>query len=340
MTQITTVSAPPNTTGNYYFLKGRFKSSAINLYGIFLVVFNPQKMMETHNAVVSTFSNLFDFEPHLEWTVFEDKITEFRWKGNCNTNMTSAIINIFETINKDPRLRDEMYGMISSYNYSQMEVTLFDHFNRIIRDKNAILETSIQEASLEEVTKIRESRTKTHEDKTQKPEAAPAYDFEVEEGSTVIPTSLVLSPVRGKLLYELKIGDKIMLRFNPKSEIGNFYNEYFNLKTPEGKIKAVPGEVIDIKSDAKTLPVNILTRIDERIYGVATEEERHVRVCTYDPKVDGIFKMPGKKIAAPPTTARAATPTPEKKYSSMTYFLLGFIAFVLMLLLFLIYIVL
>jgi hypothetical protein len=339
MTQITTVSAPPITTGNYYFLKGRFKSSAINLYGIFLVVFNPQKIMESHNAVVSTFSNLFDLEPHIEWAVFEDKITEVRWKGNCNANMTSAIISIFETINKEPRLRDEMYGMISSYNYSQIEVHLFDQLNRIVRDKNTVLETSIQEASHEEVTQIRETRAKkTQEDKAPKHEAAPSYDFEVEEGSTVIPSSLVLSPVRGKLLYELKIGDKIMLRLNPKSEIGNFYNEYFNLKTPEGKLKTIPGEVIDIKSDSKSLPVNILTRIDERIYGVATEEERHVRVCTYDPKVDGVFKTPGKTIVAQSTTARTAAP--EKKYSSMTYFMLGFIAFVLMLLLFLIYMVL
>jgi hypothetical protein len=208
-----------------------------------------------------------------------------------------------------------------------------------VRDKNTVLETSIQEASLEEVTQIRETRAKkTQEDKAPKHEAVPSYDFEVEEGSTVIPSSLVLSPVRGKLLYELKIGDKIMLRLNPKSEIGNFYNEYFNLKTPEGKLKTIPGEVIDIKSDSKSLPVNILTRIDERIYGVATEEERHVRVCTYDPKVDGVFKTPGKNIIAQTTTARAAAP--EKKYSSMTYFMLGFIAFVLMLLLFLIYMVL
>jgi hypothetical protein len=338
MTQITTVSAPPITDGNYFFLKGRFKTSAINLYGIFLVVYNPQRIMETHNAVISTFSNLFDYEPHLEWTVFEDKITEFRWKGNCNTNMTTAIINIFETINKEPRLRDELYGMISTYNYSTMDILLFDHFNRIVRDKNAVLETSIQEATLEEVTQVRESRAKKpHEEKTPKSESAPVHDFEVEEGSTVIPTSLVLSPVRGKLLYELKIGDKIMLRFNQKSEIGNFYNDYFNLKTPDGKLKSVPGEVIDIKSDSKSLPVNILTRIDEQIYGVATEEERHVRVCIYDPKVDGIFKTPGKNIASQTTAAKI---TPEKKYSSMTYIMIGFIAFFLMLLLLLLYIVL
>jgi len=187
MTQITTVSAPSITSGNYYFLKGRFKSSAINLYGIFLVVFNPQKIMESHNAVVSTFSNLFDFEPHIEWAVFEDKITEIRWKGNCNANMTTAIINIFETINKEPRLRDEMYGMISSYNYSQIEVLLFDQFNRIIRDKNTLLETSIQEATLEDVTQMRETRAKkVHDDKAPKQETAPSYDFEVEEGSKYV----------------------------------------------------------------------------------------------------------------------------------------------------------
>ncbi|HEY1406187.1 MAG TPA: hypothetical protein VF857_06220, partial [Spirochaetota bacterium] len=122
MAQVTTVSTPPITTGGFYFLKGRIKASSVNLYGLFLIIFNPQKGVEAFHAVLSTFSNIYDLEPHNEWQSFEEKITDIRWKGNCNMNMTSALISVFETINKDIQLRDEIYRLVSSYNYSQLEV--------------------------------------------------------------------------------------------------------------------------------------------------------------------------------------------------------------------------
>jgi hypothetical protein len=341
MTQVTTVSSPPITTGRFYFLKGRFKASNTNLYGLFLVIFNPQKGIEAYHAVVSTFSSIYDLEPHIEWHVFEEKITEIRWKGNCNASITTAIINIFDTINKDPRSRDEMYAMVSSYNYTQLEIVILDLINRIIRDKSTLLETGIQEGTPEEVLAIREDHRKKQEQKSAASAPAPAsHTFKVEEGSTVIPVSMVLSPVRGKLLYELKIGDMIMLRFNTKTETGNYYTELYKLRTPEDKIKPIPGEVIDIKSDSKSLPVNILARIDNHFYGVATEEERHVRVHIYDPKLDGTYKSPIKasQPAASANTANRQSGAAHK-HSSMTYLMMGVIAFLLMILLLILYIV-
>jgi hypothetical protein len=342
MEQAVSVPSDGITTGNYVFLKGRFKSVSTNIYGLFLVVFNPQKQMESFNACASSFSNNYDMEPHLGWDLYEEKITENRWKGNCNPSMTNAIIGIFESINKEARLRGEFYTMISSYNYTQIETVLFDAFKRIIRDHGTVIETGIQESTLEEVVALREKRSKN-----QKPEAAPAkpeaaenHDFEVEEGASVVPVSMMLSPVRGKLLYELKIGDRIMLRFNPKTEVGLNYIKFFNLTTPNGKVKAVPGEVIDIRSDKKDLPIQVLSRIDERIYGISTEEERHVRVCLYDPKIDGSFKSPSRPAVTAQTTAAGQTGSGTGSYSSATYLLIGIIAFILVLVIALLYILL
>jgi hypothetical protein len=338
MAQITTVPAPGITTGNYFFLKGRFKSTAANLYGLFLVVFNPQKVMEVHNAAASSFSTSYDLEPHIEWERYEEKITEYRWKGNCNASMTNSIVNAFEDINRDSRLRDELYSLISSYNYSQLEIMLFDQLNRIVRDRNIIIESGIQEATPEEVIQVRERRSVASKDESA---AAPApetttHDFEVEEGSTIVPVSMLLSPVRGKLLYELKIGDKIMLRLNAKNEIGKYYIDFFSLRTPDGKIKAIAGEVIDIRSEKRDMPVSVLTKIDERVYGLSTEEERHVRVCIYDPKVDGPLRTSGGKKGS---AISAGAPT-SQKYSATTYLMIGFIAFIMVTILILIYILL
>jgi hypothetical protein len=337
MAQITTVPAPGITTGNYYFLKGRFKSTAANLYGLFLVIFNPQKVMEVHNAAASSFSNSYELEPHTEWERYEEKITEYRWKGNCNASMTNSIVTAFENISRDSHLREELYTLISTYNYSQLEIMLFDQINRIVRDRNIIIESGIQESTPEEVIQVRERRSAApkEENTTPKPETT-SHDFEVEEGSTIVPVSMLLSPVRGKLLYELKIGDKIMLRLNAKNEIGKYYIDYFSLRTPDGKIKAIPGEVIDIKSDKRDMPVSVLTKIDEHIYGLSTEEERHVRVCTYDPKVDGVIKSHGAKKSGVSSTESSTS----QKYSASTYLMIGLVAFVMVTILILIYILL
>jgi hypothetical protein len=326
MAQITTVSTgnpTPVTTGKYYFLKGRFKSASTNLYGLFLVIYNPQKIMESFQLVSTSYSNIYDLEPHQDWHRYETMITDYRWKGSYNTSMTSALMSIFDAISKDGRQREEFYGLIASYNYQRIEVILFDLFNRMIRDKGASMETGIQEAMPEEVQQTRD-----------------AHKNQVEEGATIIPSSLILSPVRGKLLYELKIGDRIMVKLNHETQQGLYYIEMFKLRSPEGKIKGIPAEVIDIRSESKSMPVDVLSRIDEHLYARATEEERHVRVCLYDPRIDGPIKKVKTQAKKNPLAPETSSENSKQKYSSMTYLMLGLFAFLLILLFFLLYLIL
>lgn len=334
MAQVTSVSessTAPITTGKYYFLKGRFKSAATNLYGLFLVVYNHQKAMESFQIVATSYSAIYDLEPNQEWHRYESMITDHRWKGSYNTSMTTSLGSVFDGISKDPRQREEFYGLISAYNYDRIDVVLFDLFNRMIRDKSAVLETGIQEATSEEVQKARETIKGKVEEKAEKP-IIPVRNFNVEEGATIIPSALVLSPVRGKLLYELKIGDRIMLKLDPNSQQGAYYIESFKLRSPEGKLKGVPAEVIDIRSESKSMPVDVLARIDDHLYARATEEERHVRVCLYDPKIDGPLKKTGPLQQVNPLSPDNNRNLPAQKYSGMSYLLLGFVAFLLILL--------
>lgn len=339
MAQESTDDISSITTGKYYFLKGRFKAGSSNLYGLFLIIFNQEKAMESSHAAVSTFSTIYELEPHTEWQVFEEKITEVRWKGNCNMNMTSAVVSLFDSLNKDLSARDEIYGMVSSYNYSLLDVALSDIINRVIRDKALILETGIQEALPEEVVAARDAHLKKQTDKTKPSTESPTHAFRVDDGSSIVPASMVLSPVKGKLLYELKIGDMIMLRFNHKTDIGAFYINLYKLKTPDGKYKSIPGEVIDIKSESKDLPVSILARIDNQLFAVATEEDRHVRVYLYDPKTDGSFKTnPSGTAPRIKTQGHHTSAAVKNDHSPAVFLLLGFAAFLVMVLLLIIYI--
>jgi hypothetical protein len=340
MAQVTTVSAtssPSITTGKYYFLKGRFKSAATNLYGLFLVIYNHQKSMESFHIVSTSYSSIYDLEPHQEWHRFETMITDHRWKGSYNTSMTASLASIFEGISKEPRQKEELYGLISSYNYQRIEVIIFDLFNRMIRDKSAVLETGIQEATLEEVQKARETIKEKPEEKEARPITS-IRNVQLEDGAVVIPSALVLSPVRGKQLYELKVGDRIMMKFNPETQQGAYYIDSFKLRTPEGKLKGIPAEVIDIHSESKSMPVDVLARIEDHLYARAIEEDRHVRVCLYDPRIDGPLR---KNHAQPknPLAAETVPGAPQSPHSSMTYLMMGLFAFLFLLLLFLIYLI-
>ncbi|MGL4370289.1 MAG: hypothetical protein ACRCUT_11560, partial [Spirochaetota bacterium] len=80
-------------------------------------------------------------------------------------------------------------------------------------------------------------------------------------------------------------------------------------------------------------------RIDEHLYSRATEEDRHVRVCVYDPRIDGPMRK------QPPSTAKNALEAGKKRssssnHSSMTYLMLGLFAFLLMLFFFLLFLIL
>lgn len=280
-----------NIENNNVFIKGRFKSSSLNLYGLFLLMFNSKGEINSYNVVVSTFSSIYDKEPHLGWDVFEETIIDHRWKGNCNTSMTTSLISQFENINNDPYQRSQLYKSINDYDYRGAEAFLFDSINRVIQDKNMVLETGIQEVSYEEIEAIKKRRDGKDADNTQ---GTSSSNSKIEEGAKILETSVVLAPVKGKPLYDLKIGDKIMQRIEPSTGQANYFIDLYNLRV-ENRIKPIPGEVIDIKAKSKNDPIEIITRIDDTVYGKSIEDERQVKVRLYDQRLDGEFQTFSKK---------------------------------------------
>jgi hypothetical protein len=61
----------------------------------------------------------------------------------------------------------------------------------------------------------------------------------------------------GKLLYSTKSYDIIMLRFNPKTDHGQFYIILKKQKNSRREIQTDTGEVLDINHKQRSLPVII-----------------------------------------------------------------------------------
>jgi hypothetical protein len=278
---------------NIIIIKGRFKSAPMNLYGQFLVIFNNNKQFESYNIVVSTFSDAYELEPHLGWDKFEESIINMKWKGNFNASMTSSLMDQFKKLAEDYKGVELLFDNAYNYDYDNMDITLYDMINRIIHDKNLVLETGIQELSQEEFLRTKENRGKNKETQEEPRESEPSeFENQLAEGSVILPIKAIVAPVRGKSIYELKIGDKIMVRILPNSDRANYFIDLLGLRDDtqrdEKKIKPTPAEVIDIKKgSAKREPVEILVEIGPGLYGKLVEDEQQIRLKMYNPQMDG-----------------------------------------------------
>ncbi len=265
---------------NLYILKGRFKSNSLNFYGLFLLLFNTRRELDIVHILVSTYSSAYDMEPHFGWEKYEEFIVNSKWKGSYNPNMTASIEDFFKKTTSDQSGQKKiLYEYIKNYDYDKVDALMFDIINRVIHDKNLILETRIQETSEKEFRKTKETRSQKKE--TEQAE----QKISSEEGVTLI-VQLILSPVTGKPIYELKIGDVIMCKILPNTDRANYFIDLLDLRV-ENYIKPVPCKVIDIKSEGKGSPLELLTEIGPGIYGKCIEDERQVKLKMYDPAVDG-----------------------------------------------------
>ena len=312
-----------------HIFKGRFKSNSLSLYGIFLIIFNKNGDVDSYNTVVSTFSNVYELEPHSSWEKYEEMILDLKWRGNNNVSMTSSLMDQLSKFAKEDNLQSQLFSYINDYDYTNAEGMLYDFVNRIIHDKNLILETTIQEITPEEFHETKDQRGKFQETR--------GTARSLEDGAVILPIEPVLAPVKGKPIYELKVGDKIMAKIIASSDRANYFIDLLDLR--EGKsVKSLPCEVIDIKSSGRNTPIEILTQIGPGIYGKCDEEEKQVKLRVYDPITDGPInksKIDPKKIAE--KSDRESTPA-GAGFSRGTYLVIALFAVLLMIFILLIYI--
>jgi len=314
---------------HFIIIKGRFKALSMNLYGLFIIIFNQDKRIDTYNIAVSTFSNIYENEPHLPWDKYEQMILELKWKGNFNANLTSSIMDNFKEISAEDIKTNQLYDYANSYDYNSLDTYLFDTINRVVHDKNLVLETSIQEVTAEEFAQTKEKRYNKAEEKS-------TSETELEEGAVILNIQPILAPVKGKPIYELKIGDRIMTKIIPNTDRANYFIDLLGLRV-ENHIKPIATEVIDIKSDGKSEPLEILTRIGPGIYGKCIEDERQVKLRLYDALIDGPLTQKVIPERTQPSPTSVAT-YEDAGFSKLTYVIISLFVLLLIIFVLLIYI--
>lgn len=272
----------------FIIVKGRFKSPVSNLYGIFILVLNNYKKFETYQILVSTFSELYETGLELQWNEIEDIIINQKWKGSYNKTITASMMDQIKGIADDSRLSSLLFDNADSDDdHQHLKVSLFDLINRGIQDKNMTLEVKIEKYSIDEFNEMKENRGKNENEEEPVTIPPDKEKYNLGDEDQIVNVKPILSPVKGKPVYDLKIGDKVMVKITKDSPKAEFIINLLELKDGD-VILPVSASIVDIKAGSgKNEPVVILTLLSRGIYGKIIEEEKHVKVRLYNPQTDG-----------------------------------------------------
>ena len=258
---------------NYVILKGRFRAVETNTYGLFIIFFNDNLgTVESLIAIASHYSSLYDNDPHLPWYIIEENIVNLRWKGDIAVNISLDLQNFLEsTLERDRGT--ELFSLIKNNNETRLESLILAVLIKPLSDRNVQLETVSELVTRQSMNAIREERNKPKQK-----EPAVAQPSSIKELSA-INVELVLAPVSGIPIYELEIGDKIMVKINDRTTKGNYAIDLLGARV-DGTLIPVPAEVTEIERGEEN-EYTIVCKLDDDVSGKVVETEQ-VKLKRYD----------------------------------------------------------
>lgn len=270
-------------------LKARFKAVETNTYGLLIIFFNDEEReVESLVAIASHYSSLFDIDPHLPWYSFEENIINTKWRGDIALNITIDLQNYIES-SLDRDRGHELLMLIKNNDQLKIESLLQAILMKPLADRNIIIETVSETITKESMNNVRIERNKL---KTDKKSETSSIEPKIKSGN-IINVELMLAPVSGIPIYELKKGDKIMVRIANTGVKEKYYIEQFGVKV-DNNILPLPAEVVDITKNDKGEYV-ILVKLEKSVYGKAIETEQ-VKLKRYDTLVSSFEEDSELKI--------------------------------------------
>ncbi len=279
---------PENFAPAYGIIKGRFKAVGSNTFGIFFVMFSLlSKNVEKIQIASSHFSSIYDNSPQMSWHDFEERIVNLKWKGEYSINITNDIQKAFDYEFKSKERVDEITYFMSKGAIPKITEFFQNILQRPTGDRNVSVDIEIEMVAQDEIEEVNIKRIKKDQEKktfqqtTQ--QKTDIDEFNLAVNSVVLESSLVLSPVTGIPIYELKPGDKVLTRITEKTQRGQYFRELLGSIDPvTNEERPIPAVVEQIKVIGKNYVV--LTNIGPSIYGKSIEED-NVKVKKYEGQI-------------------------------------------------------
>lgn len=294
-----------NLERNAIIIKGRFKATAVSSYGIFIVfIDNSTKNVEKFDGVASHFSTIYENNISMPWNEFEDVIVKLKWKGEYATSLTHDVLSTLDDLFQIGSGRTpEIWSSIKKLQFNKVENVFEEALSRPCGDKNVKVEIAVETLPFSQIESTRkakgESETKdilsltTPSKKEEEVSKSQVSAYIPEDSAVLLDVSLVLSPVSGVPIFDLKEGDKIFVKITEQSNRGQYFIDLLNA-SEDGELLPIPASVVKVLKEGKIYTV--VVNIGPGIYGRSLDED-NVKVKMYDPLLD---RRRQKEIAFPP----------------------------------------
>lgn len=263
----------------YYFIKLTAKDSQNKNYVLVCIVVPENKSeVDRLDAIVSHNLDTILISESYSYRDCRNKIQRNMLSGSASQSATQSLVSYFKDSFSSESFMIEFLHYLEHDELEKLKMLLMQNVGRVMGRHDLDSEAQIY------VSKVTKSELEAATTKSEpKPEQeAPTFirPQSVPEGAILVDYQLILSPVTGTALAELKKDDMIMVKIIPDTEEAVAIIRDMGLKDSGGTIHPCPASIVEInKQETGT---EIIVKIKENVYGRCLEEEFSVKVKMYE----------------------------------------------------------
>lgn len=255
-----------------YFIKFVARDSIQRTFVVFGAIANKQKnTIEKFETLVSHSPELININSDYTYKDVVNRIQKFMFEGNQVQSATLTLVNSFMNSFASESYLVELMYYLEYENSEKLNELIRQNLSKVLGKGDYLINTIFHSIERDEIDAIA-----ARDDLSEKPKEKEFDESLIPSGSLVAKFTYALSPVTGTRVDELKIGDRIMVKFNPDDDVASNVINLLSLKDDGGIIRPVPATVIDIKKSPKE--VDTIIKVTDGVFGRYKEVETTVKV--------------------------------------------------------------
>ncbi len=279
-------------------IKGKYKSNKQGVYGLFLIFLDEEdKKVKKASVLATSSSPVYEMPVSSHWTSIDQKIMDMKWKGQQISQTSANLEWVIDNTLKEEHVFDDILDVFNAKNKAGTEQKILEMFRRFINDSNIDFEVEFEMITSQAFENYEKTRTTKKEVKKHE---AISHDvtLNVPSDAILIDVFLVISPLLGIPIQELKVGEWIMVRVDDTKPKGRNFLTSINPEHTQGQSVPIPALIHQIEhhpDDSHT----IIIKLGENVYGKIFETER-VKVRKFEGQ--GFFYDGSTDLKAPVET--------------------------------------
>ena len=265
---------------SYIFIKLHVSSTKYNLLSVVLLkINNNNKILENIDAVaikLSQFSEPININD--SWLKHRNYINKKRFSAKYDNKLTLGIINEINNLTNYSiayeNLIEEILKAQRQKQLSNIGDILKPYFSRVMFDKGILIEVNTELVLKQDIddSNLREENKPHHEFSSSPNLGTHGDDFFNVSNGTLFSCAPVVAPVNGTPIFNLRVGDQIMVKLLKSNAYEEKLKNLFKIITSNSDSPYVPAKIVKIRKEENEY--SILVKIENKVFGKIFETEQ------------------------------------------------------------------